>query len=214
MRRMLRNLSALAVVLVILPVASEFFIELARSYGLFNDPQAKLRGFLDSITVIASHWLYPWIAGGTVGLCVGVWLDSALRRSEKSTSWIVTTPPETQVEDAIKEILAHAGWPGSEERIWNASSTINSNISEFVDEQYTRHLLRAIQAASQALAYSDEIYKDPIKNSEIKNIVQECCKYLLKHFNKKSNHRNKMCQEFIQRRKALLGNPKQPDAGA
>lgn len=68
--------------LTLSPVIGGFFVELARQRGLYDDPEATVNVLLSGIVEIASYWWYPWVAGGTVGLIVGVWLDWFARKRD------------------------------------------------------------------------------------------------------------------------------------
>lgn len=82
MRGAIRRAALWLSLIVIVPVASEFFIELAREQGLYEQPTAKAAAVLGVLQAITGHPVFPWIAGGILGFTIGVWLDTFLRRRE------------------------------------------------------------------------------------------------------------------------------------
>jgi len=72
---------AIAVPGVIYPVVSEFFIELAREWGWYETPSAKVAAMTGWLSVAQQTWVYVGTAALT-GLAAGLWLDSFLRRRE------------------------------------------------------------------------------------------------------------------------------------
>lgn len=208
MREVVRNFSAFAVVLAILPVTSEFFIELARSYGAYDDPQAKLRNLLDMISGIASHWLYPWIAGGVLGFCIGVWLDWFLKKRESNGVWVAPMNVNAEVQNALELIFTHVGELGGDSYISNARSKINSHLVNYVDEPHTQSILKAIKHGCYLVSDAGRFSVSQAEKSRIENVLRECCRLLLDNFDKRPSRRNDVCRKFIQIRKETL--PQEP----
>jgi hypothetical protein len=61
--------------IAVLPVFGEFFVELARQYGFYENPQGitgSVLNFISGLTVMS--W-YPWAAGFLIGIAVGAWIN-------------------------------------------------------------------------------------------------------------------------------------------
>lgn len=88
MRRLLRRLvtaiaSGLAIV-VLYPVTSEFFIELAREWGWYEKPSHRLDVAMSAFSSFVSETWFFATTTFFVGLAVGMWVDTFLRRREGS----------------------------------------------------------------------------------------------------------------------------------
>jgi hypothetical protein len=58
----------------IIPVVGDFFVELARQNGVYDDPQASLYRLMDYFAYILSTPWYPWVAVGLLGAGLGILL--------------------------------------------------------------------------------------------------------------------------------------------
>lgn len=62
------------------PIIQEFVIELAREFGAFDKPSARIVNFFSAI---ANHPWYPFVLVGTSGVLLGLGFDSAARRLDR-----------------------------------------------------------------------------------------------------------------------------------
>mgnify|MGYP003625896503 CR=1 FL=1 len=82
---------------IIIAVAAEWFIEVARDKGLFENAGANWDRVVSAVTTfVTSAWvLYP--LAGLSGLVGGLWVDHLLRRSEQQAG-----KPESTFEEAFE----------------------------------------------------------------------------------------------------------------
>ena len=86
MRRRLRNiltwLLGSVIVVIVVAVIGEFFIEVARDKGLYTDAGARWDRLMNEVVpIVTSPWvLYPLTA--LAGLVGGMWIDTLMRRQE------------------------------------------------------------------------------------------------------------------------------------
>jgi hypothetical protein len=73
--------------IILAPVLSEFFIELARTKGIYDDPEKTLSKWITFLVNFASQEWYPYVLGGAAGLLCGVWLDRLSRRVTKRATY-------------------------------------------------------------------------------------------------------------------------------
>jgi hypothetical protein len=67
---------------VLYPVVGEFFISLAREYGWYDNPGARLGTAMSAVSVITGHALFAWLGGIIVGFTAGLWADYFFRSRE------------------------------------------------------------------------------------------------------------------------------------
>jgi uncharacterized membrane protein len=82
LRKTLRLIASAALVVVVSPVIGEFFVELARELGLYSKPSATLNWIMGAVDALINNPIYPWIAGGALGLFLGVMADAFARRTD------------------------------------------------------------------------------------------------------------------------------------
>ncbi|MDA8586632.1 hypothetical protein N9L47_10260 [Rhodobacteraceae bacterium] len=75
--------------LTLLPIIGDYFVELARQSGLYEDPQGDIQSLMtvvyesvEWVIGFRSNWMYPYVLGGSIGLVIGSYLD---RRSRSRT---------------------------------------------------------------------------------------------------------------------------------
>ncbi|WP_439629865.1 hypothetical protein [Shinella sp.] len=79
MRKAFRYASLAFVTLVLSPVLGDFFVELARQRGFYENPE----GVIGSISKIWGSPWYQWFACVVLGLALGLWFDRFLKLAEK-----------------------------------------------------------------------------------------------------------------------------------
>jgi hypothetical protein len=72
-------LSALVVVGIV-PVGGQFFIELAREQGIFEKPTSKIEDAINWLTPIVESWYFAAIIGFFLGIAVTLWFDYLNRK--------------------------------------------------------------------------------------------------------------------------------------
>ncbi len=84
LRKILTVLTSVALLGIAVPVVAEFFIEWAREEGWYSQPGDTAERLMSIAADIAlSHWtLYPVTL--LLGVTIGLWVDTLLRRSEKA----------------------------------------------------------------------------------------------------------------------------------
>lgn len=82
-RKKLRRWALYVASAIALGVVVEFFIELAKERGLYEEPSSKVATVLSAIQLVTAQSWFPWLAGFAFGLCLGLWVDAALRRREQ-----------------------------------------------------------------------------------------------------------------------------------
>lgn len=83
LRKTFRTAAIVLLPLVIIPVASEFFIELARELGVYDHPSERVASVSSFLAEITAHSWFPWIGGMIFGFALGTWTDWLLRRQER-----------------------------------------------------------------------------------------------------------------------------------
>lgn len=83
-RRGITGLLILLVSGVLLPVTSEFFIELAKEQKFYDQPSAKVANAMNWLASATDNWWFVFILGATVGGSAFMWVDYFLRRRELS----------------------------------------------------------------------------------------------------------------------------------
>ncbi len=85
-------------------VIGEFFIELARECGWYDNPSERLDATVSAFSSFVTHPWFIALAAGFFGLAVGAWLDLFLRRRETVVS-VAELPPEPAREGNRHDIL-------------------------------------------------------------------------------------------------------------
>jgi hypothetical protein len=122
MRRYVRNILTWilgsVIVVIVVAVLGEFFVEVARDKGLYTNAGARWDRLVSATASIAtSPWvLYPLIA--LAGLVGGMWLDTLLRRQEQLRETGKPAPATIENPSAWLEQLADADATQMEYRIF------------------------------------------------------------------------------------------------
>jgi hypothetical protein len=104
MRRIVRKVvtavASLLAIVVLYPVISEFFIELAREKGWYQHPSQRLGDAMTAFNAFVSQPWFTHLAAIFGGLALGMWADTALRRRRIEHSLIA---PQPEYPDAPSE---------------------------------------------------------------------------------------------------------------
>lgn len=99
--RFVRWLATVVVVGLVLAVSfgvvGEFFIELAREKGLYDQPSERLSGFMTALSAFVTQTWFMALTGVAVGFAGGMWVDSLLRKRE--------TAPNSGAGDGIDRVV-------------------------------------------------------------------------------------------------------------
>ncbi|MEQ8746435.1 hypothetical protein [Pyruvatibacter sp.] len=98
LQRILRWAAAGLLGLMLSPVVSEFFIELARERGVYDNPTETLEGGIAMLSGLVNSQYFISTLALVAGLSVGLWLDHFLRRIERKHA-----PEATAGEQEDKE---------------------------------------------------------------------------------------------------------------
>jgi hypothetical protein len=111
-RKWIRRLALAAVSLlaaaILFPVVGQFFVELARERGLYEQPSARLEAVMEAAASLLQCRAFWWVAGLTVGFAAGVWIDALLARIDRrraasgSASPTGTTPEHVAAMEAAR----------------------------------------------------------------------------------------------------------------
>ncbi|MCZ0811102.1 hypothetical protein N5A93_02555 [Roseovarius sp. EGI FJ00037] len=71
LRKILYYTFAVVFSIVVTPVAGDFFVELARSRGFYDDPEATMSGVQEFMQIVNNTWWYPYIMGCVIGVGIG-----------------------------------------------------------------------------------------------------------------------------------------------
>lgn len=78
-RQILRIAVTILLVLLILPIGSEFFIEMARERGVYENPTATITSAVTTLAALTTSWWYALALGFVAGSTAALWLDYWLR---------------------------------------------------------------------------------------------------------------------------------------
>lgn len=78
-RQILRIAVTISLVLLILPIGSEFFIELARERGVYENPTATITSAVPNLAALTASWWFALALGFFAGATAALWLDYWLR---------------------------------------------------------------------------------------------------------------------------------------
>lgn len=93
---------AIVCAIVFIPVASEYFIILAATLGLYNDPIGTAEAVLSFLHNLAAHPAFPWTAGIILGLTVGIWLDALIRKADERAPLVPTKSGLGEIDERIE----------------------------------------------------------------------------------------------------------------
>jgi hypothetical protein len=82
LRKTVRVLATGTFVLLLAPVVGDFFVEIARENGFYNNATAKVQAVVDWLQSIFGEQGFFWLLFGIGGLAAGLWLDVLLKRRE------------------------------------------------------------------------------------------------------------------------------------
>jgi hypothetical protein len=81
---------------ILSPLISEYFVELAKDWGLYKHPTEQVQTAMSWLSALASNPSYRLAAAFIVGLAVGSWLEILLRRY---TNWSAARARKAKGED-------------------------------------------------------------------------------------------------------------------
>ena len=90
-----RSVLTVLVALILIPVGGEFFIDLARRYGIYEHPSETAKAIMDKMILVADLPLLKSIALLLLGLVVGLWADTIIRRKIRER-FFEAAPPEVK----------------------------------------------------------------------------------------------------------------------
>jgi len=80
----IKGILTILLVFVVSPVVAEFFIELAREQGIYNNPTGTLETAVSWLTNNAYFWfLLPLLAGATIATWINSWITSWKEKAAK-----------------------------------------------------------------------------------------------------------------------------------
>ena len=105
-RRILRwtatAFASVMAVIIVVPLASEFVIEIAREQGVFNKPTAKVRAVVDWLSSISQLWWFAFVLGFFVGATAAFWAAEWFSRRIQAT----TKSNDKSILDNLTRIFA------------------------------------------------------------------------------------------------------------
>lgn len=85
LRSTFRWIAAALFAVVIVPIVGDFFVELARQLGAYDNPEARVSAFVAFLIGITEQPWYSYSVVGVLGLVAGAWIDWVLRLFESKT---------------------------------------------------------------------------------------------------------------------------------
>lgn len=79
LRRVVTTIASVLVFVVLYPVVSEFFIELAREANLYDEPSQRLRTLMTAFNSFVGQAWFTHLAIFFVGCAIGLWMDHVIR---------------------------------------------------------------------------------------------------------------------------------------
>jgi hypothetical protein len=81
--RRLRWIVGIVLLLAVYPIIQEFFIELAREQGAYQEPTKRVRGVMTFLSDLAQDWRYQLAVAFLAGVFLGTILDWLARRIDR-----------------------------------------------------------------------------------------------------------------------------------
>jgi hypothetical protein len=82
MRRFFQVFWAALATAILVPVVGEWFVSLVRERGAYEHPSAHVESVMTWLASVVYHPAYLVAAGTVLGLALGMWMDTALRRRD------------------------------------------------------------------------------------------------------------------------------------
>lgn len=146
------------VLAIVFGVVGEFFIELARERGYYDNPSERMDTVMTAISAFVTRTWFLVLTGAVAGFAGGGWLDTVLRRKDTPVDRVELADRADAI--AAKAFRIYGQWEADHSRAWEDDSSDDrfNNKTLVVKERYIARfadeiLPEAWQVISEAKKY-------------------------------------------------------------
>lgn len=109
LRRFLRWILSAFAVCVVVPVVGDVAVQVAKRSPFYEHAPQRVEAAMNWLAAIAADPTYRLVASFIVGLTLGMWLDTLLRRREQGSGRVLANPPVSYTDTRLRLRLDPAG---------------------------------------------------------------------------------------------------------